>query len=113
MIPYSYSTKGDTITFHYRFADWREYLTEGKKCGCTGPVLIKIEGKMLRYRTFGTYENPFKEMYRMNLIHHPAFDGPMVPADMIAPYYNEDLLYPWLKDLRIFFLNDSDSKQAL
>lgn len=75
MIPKSYTEKDNEVHFHYSFSDLRKFIEHGREFGNNGFIIINKIDQMIRYRGYGTIENPSKSLFGLTVAHFPLFDG--------------------------------------
>lgn len=93
MKPVRFTKKNDKVVFHYTFSDLRRFIVRGKSHGDVGPLLISFNGNLIQYKGFGTIENPFKNMVKLDFNHFPLFDGPLPdPEKIVNPPMQEKSL---------------------
>lgn len=83
MTPHKYTKDKESVLYHYKFSELRRFLTEGKKTGDVGLILISRDGDYYNYRGFGTIENPHTWITTLGLIRNESIDG-QINDDLIV-----------------------------
>lgn len=81
MYPISYKKKillsGETVVnFYYAVDDMFRWVSEGKKSGTVGCILVGFKGPFSVYRCYGTLEHPCTEEHTIMVKQWEALDGP-------------------------------------
>lgn len=92
MRPIKYTLKeNDEVVYHYTFKQLRDFLTHGVREGNNGVILIGQDKYFLKYRGFGTIENPYKHLRTISIENDPIFDGAMpIPEYVVNPIKTEE-----------------------
>ncbi len=87
MRPYKYTENNGITTFHYRFKELRHFITQGRLTGDIGFILSQyIPNNYTRYKGFGTFENPQKDLITMTVQDCEPFDGKKaLPEEVVNP----------------------------
>ncbi len=80
MTPINFSVKNGITHFHYKYSDLKYFVSRGNSHGDAGPVLVKREGTLLTYKSYGTIEHPSTHRHTISMKHHPVIDGEL-PSD--------------------------------
>ena len=77
MKPISYSgTDVDTdIHFHYSFSQLKEFIKHGKENGAVGMIIMSKVDNIIKYKGFGTIENPRTTIMTWYYNHYSAWNG--------------------------------------
>lgn len=79
MTPYKYSKEYidglENVRYSYTYKELKQFLQYGFSEGNVGLLLVGRVGNILKYRGFGTIENPFKWLTSINMIHSVSLDG--------------------------------------
>jgi hypothetical protein len=105
MTPIKFTIKDGVTHFHYKTSDIFPFVRQGVKHGNMGMILIKRKGKLLTFKGFGTFENPWRRITTLQLYHIDVLDGDM-PTDeqrLIEPVWDTS------KVSHSFILLDYDS----
>ena len=73
--------KDGEIRYSYKYTDIKNFLEHGFKNGNNGLVLLSIKDGFLKYRGFGTIENPSKRIFTVRVQHDYTMYGPLVLYD--------------------------------
>lgn len=92
MKPIKYTLKeNEEIVYHYTFKQLRDFLAHGFKEGNNGVILVGQDKRFLKYRGFGTIENPWKYLATISMENDPMFDGEMpIPENVVNPIKSEE-----------------------
>lgn len=115
MYPISYKKEGNKVEFFYDQKEWDEWIALGKKDGNVGSMMKYIENESrITFFTFGTYENPMRDMITLTMVHNPLYDGESKldePDWYLKPLAEERHRIWWedhLKGIRLIFLDVSN-----
>ena len=61
--------------FHYTFSELRRFIELGRKEGNVGMIPISITNNIIKYKGFGTIDNPTTIMNTMSLMYDDIFDS--------------------------------------
>lgn len=106
MRPYKYTQQGEKVTFHYKFSELRNFLTLGKRDGNVGVLILGSIGNVIKYKGFGTIENPRNVLYTIRMTHYEPFDGPYDPEKIVNPPPRVDVL----QSHKMYFINMDTGK---
>lgn len=93
MTPYSLTSVGNTEIFHYRFAELREFILQGRETGNVGLILIRRDYTSDTVRGFGTIESPRTHLCTFIFKRNDVFGSRPAAHDIIHP---QDNLFPYL-----------------
>lgn len=84
----SYTKEGDTVRYHYKLKDLRNFIKVGNEQGNVGAILVGRDGLLMKYVSYGTIEAPTKSRLKIAWFWHDMFDGPF-PED-----FDNDVVKP-------------------
>lgn len=90
MKPIKYKIIDGVTHFYHDPADYFLWRKIGFATGDSGAILVKREGRMFIYKSFGTIEAPSRTRITISMMHSDEWSGPMSTDDeIIAPVAND------------------------
>ena len=78
--------------YRYEYSFLKDFITKGKRDGNVGMIPISEIGQFIKYKGFGTIENPFKSINTLSLTKLPLFDDPYMDRTEPMVSYKYELI---------------------
>ena len=83
-------TSNRYFKFEYELSDLKVWLARGRNYGDSGPILLEWNNGIAKYKSFGTIEDPIKDLMLIDVEWCESFDGKFKPECYLKSYTTKE-----------------------